>query len=169
MRPGTDAEPVAVTPVAQVVSTAFAGKGPVRDLVVPVTVLPQDPFGELVQARDTRVVGLGRCRAAPPALYRTPAGSRPVRHGRRLHRAQVEGVAERRTQARDLLRLQQARCTASDVERRDPRPPQAQALAPDLDVESFHIPRPKRAPRWSRREVTVRAPSSAERDVHIEA
>ena len=275
MRPGTDAKPVAVTPVAQVVSTALAGTGPVRDLVVPVAVFSQDPFGELVEARDTRVVGLGRCRAAPPALYRTPAGSRPVRHGllglerelervagevvgaqrdrrcqiltprrrglagpaedeievhvepdrpsrrhggcdvlrlvrptervqsgrrqrlraereardaegrprlqpraverrrvrldRRLHRAQVESVAERRPQARDLIRLQQARCTASDVERRDPRPPQTQALAPDLDVESFHIPRPKRAPRGGRREVTVRAPSSAERDVHIEA
>src|SRR5439155_20326514 len=79
MRPGADAKPVAVTPVAQVVSTALAGTGPVRDLVVPVAVFSQDPFGELVEAGDAGVVRLGRRRAAPPALHRTPAGPRPVR------------------------------------------------------------------------------------------
>src|SRR5712691_8438725 len=79
VRPGANAEPVAVAPVAQVVATALAGKGPVRDLIVPVAALSQDAFGELVQPCDTRVVGLGRCRATPPAFYRTPAGTRPVR------------------------------------------------------------------------------------------
>src|SRR5438093_457242 len=67
MRPGADTKPVAVAPVAQVVPAALAGTGPVRDLVVPVAVLSQDPFGELVQPCDTRVVRLRGRRATPPA------------------------------------------------------------------------------------------------------
>src|SRR5438093_1086513 len=79
MRSGANTEPVAVAPVAQVVPATLAGTGPVRDLVVPVAVLPQDPFGELVQPYDTGIVWLRGRRALPPALHRTPAGARPVR------------------------------------------------------------------------------------------
>src|SRR6059036_3004916 len=93
MRPGADTKPVAVAPVAQVVPAALAGTGPVRDLVVPVAVLSQDPFGELVQPCDTRVVRLRGRRATPPALHRTPARAGPVRDRLLRLESQLQRVA----------------------------------------------------------------------------
>src|SRR6185295_9442564 len=81
MRARAHTEPVAVTPVAEVVPAALAGSGPVRDLVVPVAVGAQEPLGELIERRDAVIVGLRRGGASPPALHRPPAGPGPVGDG----------------------------------------------------------------------------------------
>src|SRR6266571_267161 len=93
MRSRANTEPVAVAPVAQVVQTTLTGTGPVRDLVVPVAVLSQDPFGELVQPCDTGFVRLRGRRAMPPALHRAPAGARPIRDRLLRLQGQLERVA----------------------------------------------------------------------------
>src|SRR5438093_4845052 len=81
---------------------------------------------------------------------------------------QIERLAKAGSQTRDLSRLEQARRSTADVERRHARPTEALALAPDLELESLHVPRPKRAPRRRRREVAIGTSRSAERDVDVE-
>src|SRR5687767_12705084 len=86
---------------------------------------------------------------------------------RDLARPDLERVAHGGRERRDLIRLEQARRTAADVDRAKARAAQGPALAPDLSGERFDIPLPQLRRRRRRREVAVRAARRAERDVHV--
>jgi len=81
---------------------------------------------------------------------------------------EVEAPGDRVTERGDLARVEQARRPAAEERRRDARAAEGRALTHDLLTERREIPRPQRARGRCRREVAVRAPRRAERDVDVE-
>src|SRR5207247_6353858 len=86
----------------------------------------------------------------------------------RLARAHVESFAQRPGEQLDLARVEETRRPSADVQRADPRPTEHPPLAGDLLAKGLQVRHAKRRPRRRGREVAVRAPRGAERDVDIE-
>src|SRR5206468_2060520 len=93
VRPGTDAEPLAVTPVHEVVERVLFRMRPVRDLVVAVSGACQLALRDAVEPSDRGVVGLRRGGARAPAPQDLPAAPGPVRDGLLGIEAELERIA----------------------------------------------------------------------------
>src|SRR5205814_2477578 len=110
----------------------------------------------------------GRTEGAP-GLEPCAVERRGVRLERDLLGREVEGLADLPRQGPDLMRLEQARRSAAEEGGRDAGPAEGLAVACDIAPERGEIASSQDAGRRRGREVAVRTPRRAERDVDVQA
>src|SRR5439155_195412 len=88
VRPGADAEPLAIAPIDEVVLAALPLPGPVRDLVVAVPGRGERALRSAIEARLALVIGLRRCGLTPP-----PRDARVIPSARQASRRARSSVA----------------------------------------------------------------------------
>src|SRR5437773_4177014 len=103
-----------------------------------------------------------------PRLQPRAVERRRVRLDGRLDQREIERVAHRCVEARDLVRFEKARRPAANVERADRRSTQPLPLPPQLQRERVQVSTAQRARRRRGGEIAVRAARGAERDVDVE-